>query len=285
MAAAVGLTTTAAAAAALNSDEVLVTVPRLEGGLLYLGCSLEDVLYRGGASRRCVVKEVKPGATADVRRALRKGFILESVNGEDCEGLPSASIVQRLKSAPADQPVELTFRDPELFFQKLNSTTDSTAVLTTVVLPASKGSSAAAGASPQVLRVERLEPAPRGDSDMRSAALGDVLEVSFRLSRLGSGEVLQSSGPPDAKLQPAGAKMSELSQFFVLGGTLGKQGGPGAADPPLLRSEALLTLRGMRVGELRAVEVPAPLLSPAAAAAGKEGVRLEVRLLSLNGVA
>lgn len=259
------------AAQALYSDEVSVKVkPRTGGDELYLGVSLVDADYRG--STRCVVGSVKADAPSNVRSLLGPGMVLSSINGKNVEGYKREEVAKRIKEIKA--PVELIFRDPNLLFQRLNSTTNQDIVLTSMILPPSKGADKFPA---QVLRVERLEvPAiPRGGF-LPSAAVGDVLEVSYRVETLeptvnAPGTLLQGSDPAGIIL-PAKSKLSDLTQFFVLG--------TGTKTPfpqELIRPEVLLLLRGMVVGELRRIDLPA-LLSQGT------GLRLDLRLVSINGV-
>ena len=245
---------------ALKSDEVAVTY---EGG--YLGLGLSEVSYRG--SVRVIVDAVKNDAPVPILSIVRPGMILVSVNGDNVEGYRREAIATRIQALPSKS---LIFRDPDILFSLLNSTSADTPMLvTTSILPASKnGSRQVEGMDgEQVLRVERVERAP--GFGLRSAATGDVLEVSFRLLR--GKEVLESSGPA---LLPAGAPMSQETQFFVLGAN------KHPVSTALLRPEGLLLLRGMCVGERRDVDFP-----PTYSADGKAPLHLEVRLLSINGVA
>lgn len=259
----------AAQAAQLYSDEVSVSIkPRTGGDGLYLGVSLVDAEYRGAT--RCVVGTIKADAPSSVRSLLGPGMVLSSINGENVEGYKREEVAKRIKEIKT--PVELIFRDPNLLFQRLNSTTNKDSVLTSLILPPSKGTDRFPA---QVLRIERLEvPAasPRGDF-LPSAAVGDVLEVSYRVEKLEStpATLLQSSDPTGIIL-PAKSKLSDQTQFFVLG--------TGTKTPfpqELIRPEVLLLLRGMVVGELRRIDLPA-LLSQGT------GLRLDLRLVSINGV-
>lgn len=244
----------------LKSDEVVVSY---EGA--YLGLGLSEITYRG--SVRVIVDAVKDDAPAPILSRVRRGMILVAVNGDNVEGYRREAIATRIQASPSKS---LVFRDPALLFSLLNSTsTDAPPIVTSSILPASKnGSRQVEGMDgEQVLRVVRVERAP--GLCLRSAATGDVMEVSFRLLR--GSEVLESSGPA---LLPMGAPMSQETQFFVLGTSKA----PVSSD--FLRPEGLLLLRGMCVGERRDIEFPGTY-----SADGQAPLRLEVRLLSINGVA
>jgi hypothetical protein len=262
----------------LLSDEVLISVSPI-GDQLYLGVSLADVNTAG--SNRCVIRAITPEATPTVRMALREGMILTAINGENVEGFKREAVAERIKINAGKQAVEIVFRDPNILFNKLNSSVSQDQVVTSLLLLASKVS-AGKQFPAQVLRVERLELPP--SLHCRVAAVGDVLEISYRLTPINQPDrLLQSSGPQGGIL-PASAPLSEFSEFFVLGGPKSP-----IAD---LRPEMLICLRGMSVGELRRIDFPGlltptltPVVSSSEANRGEvQGVRLEARLLSINGV-
>jgi hypothetical protein len=209
--------------------------------------------------------------------SLREGMIITAINGENVEGFKREAVAERIKINAGEQAVEIIFRDPNILFNKLNSSMSQDQVVTSLLLPASKVS-AGQRFPAQVLRVERLELPPSRQG--RVAAVGDVLEISYRLTPINQTDrVLQSSGP-QGEILPVSAPLSEFSEFFVLGGPKSP-----LAD---LRPELLLCLRGMSVGELRRIDFPGlltPVFSTSEANHGEvQGVRLEARLLSINGV-
>jgi len=190
----------------LKSDELLVDY---EGD--YLGLALKERVYRG-SSTRVLVDGIKDDAPEAVKAKVREGFILARINGESVEGLKREDVAARMQQASRRK--QIVFRDPEAIFGLLNSTTNSlSGPFTTTVLPASSASDR----EEQVLTVRRLERAP-GGSGLRSAAVGDVLEVSYRLTR--GKEVLESSSTGDGDggaVLSAGSPASSATQFFVLG--------------------------------------------------------------------
>ena len=264
------------AALAALSDEVEVSLQGWDGRSL--GLSLVDkVSTRNGVdSVRVIVGKVAAPEAFPVLRAIRQGMVLVGVNNENIEGYRREDVAARIKASPADKTLQLTFRDPSVLFQRLNSTTSSSPgdVTTSMLLPPAK-SGGRGVTSAQILRVERVEGGAKNAAAV--AALGDVLELSFRLSRASDGTLLGAS-PSSGQVLASGAGLSDDSVFLVLGAAAGSASVKLPAALAALPNEALVLLRGMAPGELRKVTLP-PLLSGAYGG----DVELLVRLLSLNG--
>ena len=262
------------ASRALFSDEVEVSLQGWDGRSL--GLSLVDVVKtRSGVnSVRIVVGRVADEALPAIKSSIQQGMVLVGVNNENIEGYRREDVAVRIKASPVDKPLQLTFRDPDILFRRLNSTTSSADVTTSMLLPPAK-SGGRGVPSAQILRVERVE---RGVQNLAAvAALGDVLELSFCISRASDGALLGAS-PSSGQVLASGAGLSDDSVFIVLGAAAGLSAVKLPAALAALPSEALLLLRGMAPGELRKVTLP-PLLSGAYGG----DVELLVRLLSLNG--
>lgn len=261
------------AALAALSDEVEVSLQGWDGRSL--GLSLVDkVSTRNGIdSVRVVVGKVAAPEAFPALRAIRQGMVLVGVNNENIEGYRREDVAARIKASPADKTLQLTFRDPSILFQRLNSTTSSSPgdVTTSMLLPPAKRGVTSA----QILRVERVEGGAKNAAAV--AAVGDVLELSFRLSRASDGTLLGAS-PSSGQVLASGAGLSDDSVFLVLGAAAGSASVKLPAALAALPNEALVLLRGMAPGELRKVTLP-PLLSGAYGG----DVELLVRLLSLNG--
>jgi hypothetical protein len=123
----------------------------------YLGLVLAEEEYKGAT--RITVKDIKPDAEGSKYTDKLRGTILVSIGGSQVEGLSlsDANIGSLVKNAP--RPLLITFRDPNIFFQFLQSnktstmttisqTTEDTSIMSTVIRPATKNNEA------QVLKVE-----------------------------------------------------------------------------------------------------------------------------------
>ena len=105
---------------------------------------------------RIVVKGVKPDAEAARYADEIKGAIVVSIGDQNIEGLrlDTKEISRLVKNSP--RPLEITFRDPNRFFQQLQSIDASSAegtptTVSTVLRPASRGRPA------QVLNVDVIK--------------------------------------------------------------------------------------------------------------------------------
>lgn len=225
----------------------------------YLGMILTEEIYRG--IPRIVVKGVKSLEAEAAPYADRiRGSVIVSIADQSVEGVKLDVLSSLVKDSP--RPLQIRFRNPNMFFDLLSSS-KSSSVISTVVKPATASSAA------QMLTVEILEK-PSLCLESR-ACPGDVLEILYTM-RLGSsnGPVLSSSTTTEG-----------LNFFFVLGAST-------PPDPFPLGWD--YGLYGMCVGEKRRVTSP-PVLG-----FGKKGdlglkvppdatVVYDVTLVSVNGIA
>lgn len=136
------VSTSPARAFTLKSDEIEVDVLSQR-----LGLGLAEINYKN--SVRVVVQSIKDYADDTIKSAVKPGMIIVSVSGMNVEGRNGNQIVEDVRAAP--RPMRLVFRDPSIFFEKLNSSTATDAFVTTTVRPYT------ATAPEQVIEVERIE--------------------------------------------------------------------------------------------------------------------------------
>ena len=248
----------------------------------YLGLGLVVEPYKDNALSQIVVASVKNDAPAAARAAVKPGYVLVAVGGmRVAAGSTLAQVAQALRAAP--RPVRLIFRDNTAFVAALT------------LFPGTAAETAVSDG--EVLRVERV--AETGGAAVSAAAmcaeparLGDVVEVSYSVRTAADGILVDGADT----VVPAGAPPSDSSFFFVLGspGAAGGDDGKGAGLPP---GWDRYTVVGMCVGELRRATVPGSLAFGRTGLEGggekRDGMRVrpgeavvvDVRLLSLNGVA
>lgn len=225
----------------------------------YLGLGLVELMYK--KSRRVVVQSIKDDFDGQVSNPnLKPGMIIVAVGDKIVEQLGLSDLVEFIRSQP--RPLKIVFRDPELFFQKLNSSANVDPVISTTIRPG------VGNREEETLLIQRFE-VPK--LCLRPAVIGDVLELSYQI-RLPDGTIVY--GEPSLASADA-----DNNLFLVLGGKF-----PGAL-PPVFG----VMLPGMCVGERRLVNVPASLGYGANApqdikVPSMSPLEVEVRLVSINGV-
>eukprot|EP01041_Mallomonas_annulata_P007408 gene7408-15130_t len=228
----------------------------------YLGLGLLEVNYR--QSRRVIVQSIKSDSESSTMPQIKAGMIIISIGDKVVEGLPLSEVAAAARLAP--RPFKMVLRDPDQFFNKLDSCTSQGlgSVVSTQVRP---GRGDYAG---EILKVERLK---RPELCGRSANVGDVLEVKYQ-GRLEDGTVVDG-----VKSMTDNTPIS-TNVYFVLGGSVPDMFPPGWD----------LALRGMCTGERRRVTLPPSL------AYGDKGLKskgippgatvtYDISLVSVNGIA
>lgn len=113
-------------AAALTplSDEIAVSIFSDSMGL-----SLREVSYKD--SNRVLVDGVKEYASESLQNSVKNGMIIVAIGDRNVEGLSGREVIQIFKDS--NRPVTVTFRDPSIFFNELNSTISNSQFISTSV--------------------------------------------------------------------------------------------------------------------------------------------------------
>ena len=272
------------------NDEITIEVSKAD--LLKssgLGIELGEVEFR--TNRRVVVKSVAPDSVAS-RLGIQKDWVFVSVNGQmaertNAEGVAiMVSKAVRDKRSDASDVIELRFRDPFVFREKLQSIGEGD-VVTTQVAPAGdttqrnadgsvKLGKAVTDQTNQKFTVTQLT-APKFCT--RGATTDDLLEISYIGTVLETGQVFDGSS---AKIngETIPGRGGDVSLYFVLG----KQ--PFGQFPPGWD----VGLEGICVGERRRLLIP-PVLAYGSTGLPRRNIppnatlQYDVTLLSLNGLA
>ena len=272
------------------NDEISILVSKAD--LLKssgLGIELGEVEFR--TNRRVVVKSVAPDSVAS-RIGIKKDWVFVSVNGQmaertNAEGVAiMVSKAVRDKRSDASDVIELRFRDPYVFREKLQSIGEGD-VVTTQVAPAGdttqrnadgsvKLGKAVTDQTNQKFTVTQLT-APKFCT--RGATTDDLLEISYIGTVLETGQVFDGSS---AKIngETIPGRGGDVSLYFVLG----KQ--PFGQFPPGWD----VGLEGICVGERRRLLIP-PVLAYGSTGLPRRNIppnatlQYDVTLLSLNGLA
>jgi hypothetical protein len=121
-----------------------------------IGLGLKEIEYKG--SIRVIVQSIKDNTEAASISTLKPGLVLVAANGISLDGkMKLVDVGKIIKGLP--KPFNVVFRDPSLFFLKLNSSNvlnDNNEILlkspiTTTVVPAF------GGREEQVIQVERIQ--------------------------------------------------------------------------------------------------------------------------------
>ena len=205
------------------SDEVVILVPK-SGLSKGLGLELSQVDFR--TNIRVFVKGVAPGSVADQLK-IQKDWVVVSVNGKSAERTNAEGVAilvsQAAKATPADGSIEIRFRDPSVFRDRLNGMS-ATGEVSTQVAPAGdttqrnrdgsvKLGRAVTEQQDQRLTVTQLVP-PK--LCKRGATTDDLLEISYLGMVVETGEVFDGSA---IKINGEGVpgRGNDVSLFFVLG--------------------------------------------------------------------
>lgn len=224
----------------------------------YLGLGLVELMYK--KSRRVMIQSIKDDA--DVSNPnLKPGLIVVAVGNKTVEQLGLSDIVNCIRSQP--RPLKIVFRDPEIFFQKLNSSASTESTISTTIRPE------VGDRDEETLIIRRFE---LPGLCVQPAINGDVLELSYQI-RLPDGTLVYG--------EPSLASADADNNLFLVLGSKGNN----EKLPPVFG----LLLPGMCIGERRLVSVPASLGYGAEVPRGIKApsmspLEIEVRLVSINGV-
>lgn len=253
-----------------------------------LGLELAEIEFR--TMLRVCVKSVAPGSLAS-ELGIQKDWIAVSVNGQSVERTNARGVITYLTDAlrpdgnGKGETVDLVFRDPSVFREKLQ-TLSADEVVTTQVAPAGETTqrnadgSIKAGRSVTVQTDQRVTVAQLVPPKLcnRGAALDDLLEISYvgRVAETGqifdgSAVLINDQGIP--------GRGNDVSLYFVLG----KQ--PFGQFPPGWD----VGLAGICVGERRRLIIP-PALAYGPNGLPRRGIppdatlQYDITLVSLNGL-
>lgn len=269
---------------ATPSDELVISISKdqVSKGL---GLELAEVEFR--TNRRVYVKSVAPGSVAE-RLGIQKDWVVVAVNGQTAERTDAAGVAILVSRAVrAGEDLELRFRDPAIFRNKLSNLSTEGGEVTTQVAPAGdttqrktdgsvRRGQSVTGQDDQRLTVSQLIP-PKICN--RGAQTDDLLEISYLGTVVDTGAVFDGSA---VKINGEGipGRANDVSLFFVLG----KQ--PFGQFPPGWD----VGLLNMCVGERRRLLVP-PVLAYGSTGLPRRGIppdatlQYDVTLLSINGLA
>lgn len=186
---------------ALASDEVLISIPKsqLQKGL---GLELSQVDFR--TNIRVYVKSVEPNSIAD-QLGIQKDFIVVRVNGKSAERTNAEGVAilvsQAVKATPDNGTIEIVFRNPAVFNEKLANLSGGGEVTTQV-----------APAGDQKVTVTQLVPPKMCN---RKATTDDLLEISYVGTVVETGEIFDGSA---IKINGEGipGRGNDVSLYFVL---------------------------------------------------------------------
>jgi len=207
---------------ATPSDEVLISVPKSE---LSKGLGLELTQIDFRTNIRVYVKSVEPGSVA-AKLGIKKDFIVVSVNGKSAERTNAEGVAilvsQASKATPADGSIDIVFRDPSIFNEKL-ADLSSTGQVTTQVAPAGdttqrnldgsvKAGRDVTAQADQRLTVTQLVPPKMCN---RKAMTDDLMEISYVGTVVDTGEIFDGSA---IKINGEGipGRGNDVSLYFVL---------------------------------------------------------------------
>lgn len=272
---------------ALPSDEISISVPKsdLSNGL---GLELGDISFR--TNRRVYVKSILPNSPAS-KLGIQRDWIVVSINGQSAERTNAEGVTimvsRAVKSMSESDTLELGFRDPSVFREKLQDLTSAGGEVTTQVAPAGDTTQRSEDGSvkfgkrvmeqtDQRVTVTQLIP-PKMCT--RGATTDDLLEISYLGTVVETGDVFDGSAVKiNGKAIPG--RGNDVSLFFVLG----KQ--PFGQFPPGWD----VGLEGICVGERRRLIIP-PALAYGATGLPRRGIppnatlQYDVTLVSINGLA
>ena len=113
----------------------------------YLGLGLVEVDYK--KSHRIIIQSIKSDSESAMHPELRAGMIVVAIAGQNVETATLSQLASLIKSTK--RPFKAVFRDPGLFFSKLDGSKNSIADISTVVRPSTK-------LSPEEdLQIQRIE--------------------------------------------------------------------------------------------------------------------------------
>lgn len=277
-------------AMASPSDEIHVRIDKQEliqstggGGL---GLELADIDFR--TNIRVRVKSVRPGSLAS-KLGIQKDWIVVAVNGRSTERTNTAGVAQILGQEiqrKNSDSIDLCFRDPSIFRERLQSLSEGESV-TTQVAPAGDTTQRRTDGSikpgykvtqqtDQSVTVTQVVAPPMCK---RGATTDDLLEISYVGRVLETGDIFDGSSVK-VNGQAIPGRGNDVSLFFVLG----KQ--PFGQFPPGWD----VGLVGICVGERRRLVIP-PGLAYGSTGVPKRGIpanatlQYDVTLVSLNGLA
>ena len=275
-------------ASTVPSDEISIRIQKadLSKGL---GLELGQIEFR--TNTRVIVKSVIIGSIAE-KLGIQKNWIVVSVNGESTERTNAEGVAMMVARAfkssntNVDGTLELTFRDPVIFQEKLKNLSQAGEV-TTQVAPAGdttqrnwdgsiKLGRQLTDQSDQRISVSQLIPPKLCH---RGATTDDLLEISYLGTVVESGAVFDGSAIRiNGEAIPG--RGNDVSLFFVLN----KQ--PFGQFPPGWD----VGLNGMCVGERRRVIIP-PVLAYGSVGIPRRGIppdstlQYDITLISINGLA
>lgn len=265
------------------SDEIHVKFAQSQLKPNGLGLELAEIEFR--TNIRVYVKSVLPDSLGD-KLGIQKDWVLVSINGKSTERTNAQGVALMLSQTKTDT-IDLGFRVPSIFRDKLQTLSPQDSSVSTQVAPAGdttqrlpdgsiKRGYTETSQSDQIVSVTQLE-APK--LCKRGAQTDDLLEISYVGRVLETGQIFDGSA---VKIDGAGipGRGNDVSLFFVLG----KQ--PFGQFPPGWD----VGLYGMCVGERRRLLIP-PVLAYGANGVPKRGIppnatlQYDVTLVSLNGLA
>jgi FKBP-type peptidyl-prolyl cis-trans isomerase len=282
---------------AIPSDEITFSLDKRELERSGLGLELADVDFR--TNLRVYVKSVGKGSYAE-RLGIQKDWIVVAVNGQSMERTNARGVAQYLAMALQSKGggdnnndnfdsgnVQITFRDPLLFQNKLNQLEPGSSV-TTQVAPSGDTTQRNADGSvkrgrtetttkvDQRVTVEQLI-APKSCS-RGGAQVGDLVEISYTGRIYETGQIFDGSAVLIDE-QGIPGRGNDVTIYFVLG----KQ--PFGQFPPGWD----VGLVGMCVQERRRILIP-PVLGYGSTGVPKRGIppdatlQYDVTLVSVNGL-
>ena len=229
----------------LMSDEIMISVDPQAN----IGIGLNELKEIGN---RIVVTSIKDSAPLTVISTIKPGYILVALENKLVEGFFTKDAIGKAIKNAKKTSITMVFRDPNKFFDLLNTTSLSSPSLNEITTRIYTTN------SNHVLRVQRMD-VPTTTNKV-SAKYGDVVEVLYQARKL-DGTVVEEA---------------DNKNFFVLGSFA-------STNKPALSSSPgfVLAMKGMVPGEKRRVTCPPPLLTKALQYA--EDIVFVVTLLSLNG--
>jgi FK506-binding protein 2 len=283
------------------SDEVSISIPIQDlssssssgdggdGGGGGLGIELGDVQFRD--NQRVYIKSIRPNSLAN-RLGIQKDWIIVALDGQSTERTNAQGVAIMLSRAMKSkqqngETIEIRFRDPSVFQQKLQNLGSSEAsgdgnsgnvVVSTQVAPAGtvkKGFSVTRQAD-QTISVSQLI-APKM-CKRSGAQVDDLLEISYLGTVVETGQVFDGSAIM-INGQGIPGRGNDVSLYFVLG----KQ--PMGQFPPGWD----VSLVGQCIGERRRILIP-PVLAYGSTGMPRRGIppdatlQYDITLVSINGL-
>mmetsp|Transcript_2468 Transcript_2468/g.2639 ORF Transcript_2468/g.2639 Transcript_2468/m.2639 type:complete len:414 (+) Transcript_2468:37-1278(+) len=268
-----------------STDEVLITFTDFDKPL---GIELGELSFR--TNTRIIVKTVLPNSTGQLM-GVKKDYVVIAVNGVSTERTDSAGVqlmvsraVKAAKNEENGGKMEIRFRDPAIFQDRLRTLSDGESITTTVAPSGDTTQRTKEGIAKEVVTSQADQKITVSQLKApilctQGAETGDLIEISYVGTVVETGAVFDGS---TIKIngEAVPGRGGDITIFFVLN----KQ--PFNQFPPGWN----VGMESMCIGERRRILVP-PVLAYGSKGVPRRGIppdatlQYDVTLISINGLA